>query len=96
LAENKFSKYLGYTIGEIILVVIGILIALNGSNSNAQNKLDLKEQGILKELNLNSKHNQVHLSSLVKDSQRALHRNIPFFEKTQLLNSSNLEFNDSP
>jgi hypothetical protein len=38
----------------------------------------------------------VQLSSLVKDSQRALHRNIPFFEKIQLLNNSNLEFNDSP
>ena len=28
LSENKFSKYLLYAIGEIILVVIGILIAL--------------------------------------------------------------------
>ena len=28
LTENKFSKYLLYAIGEIILVVIGILIAL--------------------------------------------------------------------
>ncbi|MFT5666081.1 MAG: hypothetical protein ACI9DK_000259 [Vicingaceae bacterium] len=96
MTENKFSKYLGYTIGEIIHVGIGILIVLNGSNSDVQNKLDLKEQGILKELNLNSKHNQAQLSSVIKDSQRAEHVNIPFFEKTQLLNSSNLEFNDSP
>jgi hypothetical protein len=29
LTENKFSKYLLYAIGEIVLVVIGILIALN-------------------------------------------------------------------
>jgi len=28
LPENKFSKYLIYAIGEIILVVIGILIAI--------------------------------------------------------------------
>jgi len=28
LAENKFSKYLLYAIGEIVLVVVGILIAL--------------------------------------------------------------------
>lgn len=28
LTENKFGKYLTYAIGEIILVVIGILIAL--------------------------------------------------------------------
>jgi len=29
LTENKFSKYLLYAIGEIVLVVIGILIAVN-------------------------------------------------------------------
>ncbi|MGB5189120.1 MAG: hypothetical protein WBN54_03565, partial [Robiginitalea sp.] len=28
LTENKFSKYLLYAVGEILLVVIGILIAL--------------------------------------------------------------------
>jgi hypothetical protein len=28
LTDNKFSKYLLYAIGEILLVVIGILIAL--------------------------------------------------------------------
>ena len=34
LSENKFSKYLFYAIGEIILVVIGILIALQINNRN--------------------------------------------------------------
>ncbi len=40
LAENKFSKYLIYAIGEIILVVIGILIALqiNTWNEGKQNQ----------------------------------------------------------
>jgi hypothetical protein len=37
LAENKFSKYLLYAIGEIILVVIGILIALQ-LNTSKENK----------------------------------------------------------
>ena len=32
LTENKFSKYLLYAIGEIVLVVIGILIALQIKN----------------------------------------------------------------
>ncbi len=36
LAENKFSKYLIYAIGEIILVVIGILIALTINNKNTE------------------------------------------------------------
>ncbi|WP_411896211.1 DUF6090 family protein [Winogradskyella sp. A2] len=34
LTENKFSKYLIYAIGEIVLVVIGILIALQVNNWN--------------------------------------------------------------
>lgn len=40
LVENKFTKYLLYAIGEIILVVIGILIALqiNTWNKESQNK----------------------------------------------------------
>ena len=38
LTENKFSKYLIYAIGEILLVVIGILIALQINNWNEKRK----------------------------------------------------------
>jgi hypothetical protein len=38
LSENNFSKYLIYAIGEIILVVIGILIALQINNWNENRK----------------------------------------------------------
>ena len=38
LSENKLSRYLLYAIGEIILVVIGILIALNVNNQNILKK----------------------------------------------------------
>ena len=40
LSKNKFTKYLVYALGEIILVVIGILIALaiNNGNQNRINK----------------------------------------------------------
>ncbi len=38
LKENKISKYLLYAIGEIILVVIGILIALSINNWNESRK----------------------------------------------------------
>ena len=34
LTQNKMSQYLLYAIGEIILVVIGILIALYINNAN--------------------------------------------------------------
>ena len=48
LSENKFSKYLIYAIGEIILVVIGILIALQINNANENKKLRFKETKTLK------------------------------------------------
>ena len=38
LSENRFNKYLLYAIGEIILVVIGILIALQINNWNEYDK----------------------------------------------------------
>jgi hypothetical protein len=40
LTENKFGKYLIYAIGEIVLVVIGILIALQINTWNENQKKD--------------------------------------------------------
>ncbi len=39
LSEGKTGKYLKYAIGEIILIVIGILIALQINNWNEARKL---------------------------------------------------------
>ncbi len=36
LSENKFSKYLLYAIGEILLVIIGILFAIQINNKNTE------------------------------------------------------------
>lgn len=60
LANKKFSQYLGYALGEIVLVVIGILIALQLNILNEQRKLNKEEIEILESLLLNLKqaHNQ--------------------------------------
>lgn len=50
LAENRFSKYLLYAIGEIILVVIGILIALQINNWNEARKKENQFKSTLEEL----------------------------------------------
>lgn len=50
LSENKFSKYILYAIGEIFLVMIGILLALQVNNWNTANVATKKERGILTEL----------------------------------------------
>ena len=50
LTKNKASKYLLYAIGEIILVVIGILIALQINNLNEEAKNKKAEIKILQHL----------------------------------------------
>jgi len=52
LMENKTTKYLKYAIGEILLVVIGILIALQINNWNEERKDRIREQAILKSLRI--------------------------------------------
>ncbi|MAM29154.1 MAG: hypothetical protein CMC13_09030 [Flavobacteriaceae bacterium] len=47
IRENRFSKYLLYAIGEIVLVVIGILIALQINNWNEEKALSETELNIL-------------------------------------------------
>ena len=50
LAENRVSKYLLYAVGEIMLVVIGILIALQVDNWNQQRINQVREAKILHDL----------------------------------------------
>ena len=57
LSENKFSKYLIYAIGEIVLVMIGILLALQVNNWNNHRIEKSKEQAILKNLQIDFKNN---------------------------------------
>jgi len=50
LSQNKFTNYIIYAIGEIVLVVIGILIALQINNANEYRKDRSAEAVYLKEL----------------------------------------------
>jgi hypothetical protein len=70
LAENKFSKYLIYAIGEIVLVVIGILIALQINNWNEQRKADIAENKALIALKNEFENNIERLKSLCEDKAR--------------------------
>ncbi len=53
VADNKFTKYLIYVIGEIVLIVIGILIALSIDNWNSDKITRAEETAILKEMKKN-------------------------------------------
>lgn len=72
LTENKFSKYLLYAIGEIVLVVIGILIALSINNWNEGQKELAKEQLILKQLNSEYQSNLKQLDEKILMRNEAL------------------------
>ncbi len=68
---NKTSKYLKYAIGEIILVVIGILIALQINNWNEARKERIKEVNLLKEINRDFTYNLEELLSLKENHTNA-------------------------
>ena len=63
IMQNKTSKYFKYAIGEIILVVIGILIALQINNWNENRKELYNEAKILKTLNDEFSENKITLDS---------------------------------
>jgi hypothetical protein len=51
--ENKTGKYFKYAIGEIVLVVIGILIALQINNWNENRKERILENNMIKKISIN-------------------------------------------
>lgn len=62
-AENRVAKYLRYAIGEILLVVIGILLALAINNWNNMLKLQNANRSYLKKMlvDLNSTNERLNL-----------------------------------
>lgn len=70
--QNKTGKYLKYAIGEIILVMIGILLALQVNTWNEQRKDKLKEKAILTSIHEEFTKNRVQLDSVLKHNKLAL------------------------
>jgi hypothetical protein len=95
LRENKFKRYLIYAIGEIILVVIGILIALSINNWNENKKTQEFEITILKNIQEDILADKIDLAlnlqyhkEMVKNEQLLLN----FLLNDQTQNSNNIEF----
>ena len=72
LTENRFSKYLLYAIGEIFLVVIGILIALQINNWNEYRKSGLAELALLQELKSDLEYSKKELEGVSLENQKSL------------------------
>lgn len=72
MSENRTGKYLKYAIGEIILVVVGILIALQINNWNEFRKDRIQEQQILKQLKSEYIANLAQLDEKVQMRQECI------------------------
>ncbi|MGB4840034.1 MAG: DUF6090 family protein [Saprospiraceae bacterium] len=68
IESGKTTKYLKYAIGEIVLVVLGILIALQINNWNEQNKINAKRavymQSLQNDLNVDVKELKLRISNI--------------------------------
>jgi len=80
LTENKFGKYLIYAIGEIILVVIGILIALQINSKKEEINNRITEQSILNNLNEDFNKNQQEIDVLIFANNKYYHNLEKFIE----------------
>ena len=80
-----------YAVGEIVLVVIGILIALQINNWNESNKLHKRELTLLNELKTNL---TINIENLENDIQ-IQSNSIKSFDYILKLPQSNLPYNDS-
>ena len=65
IKKNKFSKYLVYAIGEIMLVVIGILIALQINNWNENRILKQKTKGYIENLKSDLINDTLNIDQLI-------------------------------
>ena len=71
LTENKFSKYLLYAVGEILLVVIGILLALQVNNWNEARKTRIKERQSLENISENLEWNVAMLQRTLSNIENS-------------------------
>ncbi|MBK9737565.1 MAG: hypothetical protein IPO92_22455 [Saprospiraceae bacterium] len=71
IAEGKLVNYLKYVIGEIVLVMIGILLAVQLNNWNENRKNRIFEKEILSQIRSNLEKNKENLNGIKNTRQRA-------------------------
>ena len=76
MSENKTGKYFKYAIGEIVLVVIGILIALSINNWNEDRKQHNQETAILTQLRTEFKSNLKQLDEKINSKKEAINSSL--------------------
>ena len=82
--DNKPMKYLRYAIGEIVLVVVGILIALQVNNWNEERKIKSIEKTILIDLKAEIISNIAALEETIEEHEKSFNASR---ELARLINS---------
>jgi len=72
IKENRAGKYILYAVGEILLVVIGILIALSINNKNEARKVKQFEYGILQDIETSMEGNFFQLDMCLSGNKKAI------------------------
>ena len=88
LSEGKTGKYFKYAIGEIVLVVIGILIALQINNWNEVKKEREYEHYILKEIGTNLSADETQIKEIYNQrqkTQKSIKRMLNYLKKKEVI-----------
>ncbi|WP_242121681.1 DUF6090 family protein [Aestuariivivens sediminicola] len=72
LSQNKLSKYLLYAVGEIVLVMVGILLALQVNNWNEERKDDIRASNYMRRISEDLDRSINRSESLLKGSKSIL------------------------
>ena len=72
LSEGKTRKYFKYAIGEIVLVVVGIFIALSINNWNEEQKNIKKGKEILSDIRENLEYNTLRFQKDIEVEQKVI------------------------
>ena len=94
METGKTSKYFKYAIGEIILVVIGILIALQINNWNEENKLLIEEKKSLRNLHIEAEDIVIKLEDHILKIDTLLiisEKTVAAFSENRILQMDNRE-----
>ena len=90
--ENRAAKYVRYAIGEILLVIIGILIALQINNQNETKKDKAYETKMLSEINKALDYDLKHFERMIGRLDRLDSVSTSFIND---IHNSKTEFNDT-
>ena len=93
ISKNKISNYFFYAIGEIVLVVLGILIALQINNWNEHRKVESEELRLLEEIkaNLETTFNNFILDTIYNSNTVSYYRKINHYIEKDLPYNSELD-----